>query len=338
VDETRTPAGREGDPPSTTDEVTDSELVSVVLPTVRPGPVSAAIEAIRAQTDPHWELIVVYQGDDPDLAMVIEQFAEVDPRIRAVHSSPANLSHARNVGIAAARGSILAFTDDDCEVSRDWVEVIRREMGKHPRVGIVGGEVVAEPNRKWWSISTCPAAHVIECVYIPGEQDEPDHGFYMIGANFCARRTVADRVGPFDEVLGAGARFGNCEDQDFMFRAESLGYGLMTTKRLLVTHSSGRRYGIKSFVRHQRNYARGRGAWVAKLVLWGHPLGAVWSQPPTARQHLASLIRRPHRWLFERWAQRIADRAAAEYREAYQLDVRAISVPRTSGSEENSGR
>ena len=118
---------------------------------------------------------------------------------------------------------------------------------------------------------------------MPGRDDEPPPGFYMIGANFCVRREAAERVGQFDEVLGAGARFACCEDQDFIFRAESLGYGLMTSKSSVVYHTTGRRYGVKQFVKHQRNYARGRGAWVAKLRLWGHPLGELWSRPTASR-------------------------------------------------------
>jgi GT2 family glycosyltransferase len=303
-------------------------LVSVILPTVRTGSVAAAIEAVMRQSDEHWELLIVYQGDDQDLATLVKDYEGRDPRITGIHAQESNLSHARNVGMAAARGEVLAFTDDDCEVAPDWIAAVRKAFTDEPLVGVFGGEVVAEPNTQPWRISTCPAAHVVEGVYVPGRDDEPPPGFYMIGANFCVRREAAERVGQFDEVLGAGARFACCEDQDFIFRAESLGYGLMTSKSSVVYHTTGRRYGVKQFVKHQRNYARGRGAWAAKLRLWGHPLGEVWSRPTSFQDGARRLVRRPDRWLLERFAAHHAKQAANEYVSEYLLDEAVMSVPR----------
>lgn len=303
-------------------------LVSIILPTVRTTSVGDAIEAILVQTDPNWELLVVYQGDDPALAALVRGYAERDSRVSAIHAEQSNLSHARNVGMAAASGDILAFTDDDCEVATDWVATVRAAFDAQPLVGVFGGEVVAEPNRQKWRISTCPAAHVLDAVYIPGEHDEPPPGFYMIGANFCVRRETADKVGLFDEVLGAGARFACCEDQDFIFRAEQAGWGLMTSPASVVHHTTGRRYGVKQFVRHQRNYARGRGAWVAKLRLWGHPLGEVWSRPAGVKVAARRLVRQPHRWLLERFGEHHARRAGREYEADYIVDDAVMSVPK----------
>ena len=70
--------------------------------------------------------------------------------------------------MAAARGEVLAFTDDDCEVAPDWIAAVRKAFTDEPLVGVFGGEVVAEPNTQPWRISTCPAAHVIEGVLRAG--------------------------------------------------------------------------------------------------------------------------------------------------------------------------
>lgn len=310
-------------------------LVSVILPTIRTGSVSQAVEAILRQTDPNWELMVVPQGDDADLIALLDSYAARDSRVSYVHTDLRNLSHARNVGMAAAKGDIFAFTDDDCEAAPDWVEVMRDIFGAHPEIGYIGGEVVAPPSTQPWRISTCPAAHVIDATYFPskdGGQAPP--GFYMIGANICVRREVAESVGPFDEVLGAGARFPCCEDQDFGFRAAALDVGFLSAKRLVVHHTTGRRYGFRDFVNHQRNYARGRGAWGAKLRLWGHPLGEVWSRKTSPVDQVKAAVTRPHKWvlgLFGGYHQR---RAATEYLAEYVLGDDVISHPRVAvGSE-----
>ena len=252
--------------------------------------------------------------------------------MRVVHTPTRGLSHARNVGTEVAQGDILAFTDDDCEVAPDWVEVIQEIFTEHPDVGVAGGEVVAQPNDTWWRISTCPAAHVIDAKYRPVEDGwrAPD-GFYMIGANIVVRRSIADRVGKWDDVFGAGRRYGACEDQDFISRAEALGVSLLTTPRLVVHHTTGRRYGWRDFVKHQRNYARGRGAWRAKLRLWGHPVMQIWdteSGPPSPKM----LFTRPHKWLLGRFEWHHIQLAEHEYHARYVLGDDVVTHPRPAPS------
>jgi GT2 family glycosyltransferase len=206
---------------------------------------------------------------------------------------------------------------------------MRDVFTSHPEIGYLGGEVVAPPSTQPWRISTCPAAHVIEATYLPSRDGgEAPHGFYMIGANMSVRRDVAARIGPWDEVLGAGVRFASCEDQDWGFRAAALDVGFMTTKCLVVNHTTGRRYGLRSFIKHQRNYALGRGAWVAKLQMWGHPLGDVWARRPTLAEHLR-LMTRPHRWLLDEvFGGYYEKRGAAEYRAEYEVGPDVLSHPR----------
>ncbi len=304
-------------------------LVSICIPTVRTGSVTSAIGSILAQTCPDWELILVPQGDDPALVEALEQYRRRDERITIAHAGKPNLSNARNVGAAVARGDILAFTDDDCEVAPNWVEVMIREYTRHPEVEFLGGAVVAPKNTQPWRISTCPAAHVIDAIYKPSDSDyrAPD-GFYMIGANITMRRSVYDKVGPFDVVLGAGAPFPNCEDQDFGLRAEALDVCFMSSTELVVHHTYGRRYGLRSFLRHQRNYAVGRGAWVMKLSMWGHRLGTEWSARPTRRAQLRTLVRSPHRFALALYAGRHARRGAQEYARHYRLGDDLLSHPR----------
>lgn len=307
-------------------------LVSIILPTIRGDSVGTAIDAILRQTVDEWELIVVPQGDDHQLTTLLGGYAERDPRVRVVHTSTRGLSHARNVGTQAARGELLAFTDDDCEVAPDWVAILQEIFTGHPEVGVVGGEVVAPPNQKWWRISTCPAAHVIDAEYRPVENAwQAPPGFYMIGANITIRRSVAERVGKWDDVFGAGRRYGACEDQDFITRAESLGVSLLTTKRLVVNHTTGRRYGLADFVAHQRNYARGRGAWRAKLRLWGHPVMRIWdteSGPP----NLKTLFTRPHKWALGRFEWHHIQVAEHEYHARFVLGDDLLTHPRPEPS------
>jgi len=112
-------------------------LVSVVLPTYnRAALLPRSMESVLGQTDGDLELIVVDDTSADDTESVVKGFR--DPRVRYLRL-PANsgLPAARNAGIAAARGSYLAFQDDDDEWHRDKLARQRRALAAHPDAGIV---------------------------------------------------------------------------------------------------------------------------------------------------------------------------------------------------------
>ncbi|HTK28431.1 MAG TPA: glycosyltransferase [Vicinamibacterales bacterium] len=86
-------------------------LVSVILPVYnRARSVWRAAESVLAQTYPHVELIVVDDGSDDDLARAL---APLRDRVTLLARPHAGAYAARNAGIAAARGPLLAFIDSD---------------------------------------------------------------------------------------------------------------------------------------------------------------------------------------------------------------------------------
>ena len=302
--------------------------VTVIIPTVRPNTLRATVESIQRQTHRDLEIVVVAQGSDPSLRSVTDELAASDPRIRVVRLEQGNLSAARNAGIAAGTGEILAFTDDDCEADSRWVELMVEIFRDRPEIGFIGGEVVAPPARPF-TISTCPSAQVKELSYKPSQSGwEAPHGLYLIGANMGLRRSVFEQVGPFDPSLGAGTRYASCEDVDYGLRCELADVGILTSPRLVITHTHGRRYGLGPLLKHHRNYAYGRGALVVKLRWMKHRLAPVWGAPRTPRDHLASLAKNPAKWvlddLFGRYFQR---KAAHAFAEEYEL-ASNICVPR----------
>jgi glycosyltransferase involved in cell wall biosynthesis len=91
------------------------ELISVITPTYnRPALLRQALESLQAQSDPHWEAIVVDDGDGSGVALV-QQLA--DPRIRGLMNYGIGQVEARNTAIRVATGSLIAWLDDD-----DWWE------------------------------------------------------------------------------------------------------------------------------------------------------------------------------------------------------------------------
>ncbi len=98
-------------------------LVSVVMPTFldsRSGYLQTAIESVLAQSYPHFELLVVDNSMD---GMLAERppWWPADKRLRVIRSAPHNGNEARNVGVAAATGSLIAYLDDDCAWFPWWL-------------------------------------------------------------------------------------------------------------------------------------------------------------------------------------------------------------------------
>jgi glycosyltransferase involved in cell wall biosynthesis len=248
---------------------------SVCLPATRPGSVGAAIRSIQAQTFSDWELIVVGQGEDRELRAAVAA-SWWDDRVRYLRIARRGSSRARTAALKAARGEIVAMTDDDCEARPDWLAVMKGVLDEEPDTALVGGSMIAPARRAVWPAS-CPAWVPAEALYDPRASGRhAPAGWDWIGANFAIRRSAAALVGDFDACLGIGGDFPAAGDTDYKLRMEAHGLTMRSTPRAVVYHTSGWRYGVRDVLQHQRNHARGNGALAAKLTLMGDPRGRQW--------------------------------------------------------------
>jgi len=253
---------------------TEGLPISVCIPTTRGDTVGAAVRAIRSQTWTEWELIVLGQGVQDELEAAVKADSGGDARVRYVQLPRKGLSLARNAALGVAAGSIVAFTDDDCEPRPDWLATIAGAFLADRRLGLVGGAVLSPEARG--RLSTCPTVSPSESLYDPvADHGRPPDRWDWIGANFAVRRSVADSLGRFDECLGAGAVFPAAEDTDYKLRLEAAGVRMLTTPRAAVVHTYGVRKGWAMF-RSQRNYATGNGGMAGKLTLLGDRRGEEW--------------------------------------------------------------
>jgi GT2 family glycosyltransferase len=105
-------------------------LVSIVCPVYRPeiGAFLAMVDSVRAQTYPHWELILVDDASrDERLSGVMAELANADARIKLVVSKKnGGIARASNVGLAAATGVFVAFLDHDDVLERHALEIMLR--------------------------------------------------------------------------------------------------------------------------------------------------------------------------------------------------------------------
>lgn len=241
---------------------TGSLLISVVVCTRnRAGPLRTALEHMTRLEPPvgGWELIVVDNGSTDDTPALLDEFAAGwGGHVRVVREALPGLGRARKVGVAHARGEIVAFTDDDCYVAPDYL--VRIAAGfRDERLGFIGGRV--------WLFDATDARVTIK------ETADPDYipprsfisAGQVHGANMAVRRRVILDVGDFDPMLGAGTPF-PCEDVDLLARVLAAGWAGAYCPDVVVWHHHGRKPG-PAIDRLMKGYDYGRGAYFAKFML-----------------------------------------------------------------------
>lgn len=249
-------------------------MVSVVLCTKdRPQLLAAAMASVLALDYPSWEVVVVDNAPSDDATE--RYLAELDhPRVRRVLEPVPGLARARNTGIQAAQGEIIAFTDDDVLVDPFWLTRLVAAFDLAPAVGCVSGLVPSGElrtptqaffdQRVTWSDAV---SRKIFCLADPpaGMPLFPFQvGEYGTGANFALRRIAAYQLGGFDEALGVGTPTGGGEDLDMFVRVLLAGWALVVEPSALVWHRH--RDDSEALVQQARGYGRGLGAWLTKVV------------------------------------------------------------------------
>jgi GT2 family glycosyltransferase len=211
--------------------------IAVVIPTRDRGAKAAeAAEAVLSDRS-EFELVVVDQSTT-DLTEEALRAMAPDARLRIVRSPLRGISNARNTGVAATSAPIIAFTDDDCLPRPGWASSMRRVFDEDPDAALVFGRVHLPPlsHINGFAASFEPRRRVLE-----GEVPTPQTGV-GIGANFAVRRSVLERLGGFDPLLGVGAPFfRGGEEVDVLIRALHAGYRVVNASECDVLHLGVRR-------------------------------------------------------------------------------------------------
>lgn len=148
-------------------------------------------------------------------AAVVESRRRLHPHLRGVFEPRQGLPYARNTGILASRGDLVAFTDDDVVVGPEWVRTIQRLFDENPDVDMLGGRV-----RPIWpaSVPTWVTPRQLGPFALGERGDVPQRvsaahaASCLVGANFAFRRQVFERIGLFDP------RFVKSQDREIQLR------------------------------------------------------------------------------------------------------------------------
>jgi GT2 family glycosyltransferase len=179
---------------------------------------------------------------------------------RLIDEPRLGLAVARNTGIRHAEGTILAFTDDDCEISPTYIQELLSYFANDTEITIRGGRVeLGDPQDLDFTTKRSLERSRME--------DSASVAGFIVGCNMTMHRSVVDRIGYFDERFGAGAQFPGADETDYVLRAYLAGMAVEYVPDMVVFHYHGRT-SISDIQRLHHYYSVGTGALYAKH--WRH--------------------------------------------------------------------
>ena len=213
-------------------------MISVVIVTKyeRWDDLDNCLSALAKQKFQDFEIIIVVPKN------VNPQIQDLSPTKWITHvisQGGVGISNARNCGVKAAKGEVIAFTDDDAEPHRDWVEKIKQHFDQQPELDYLGGEFTLEPKNIWqrWILKRY---HLSPTAIEAG---------LCHGNNMAYKRAVFDTF-QFDENLLFGA-----DESEFQTRLKAAGLLGTTFQDLLIRHQH--RNSFLSFSKMRWGYGQG---------------------------------------------------------------------------------
>ncbi len=193
---------------------------------------------VNALAYPDFETSVVCDGSSDRSAQIAEQGGAL-----VVQTAHRGLSHARNIGIALAKGEIVAFLDDDAYPDADWLHYLAAAFADERCAGVGGPNI---PPEEASLTADCVAAAPGGPIHVLISDREAEH---VPGCNMAFRKSVLEQVGGFDERFRVAG-----DDVDLCWRLQKAGMRLGFSAGAVVMHR--RRDSVRRYLKQQYGYGR----------------------------------------------------------------------------------
>ncbi len=254
---------------SPVDLLTNAPRVSVVVCSYNgAATLEECLQSLERVEYPNYEVIVVDDGSTDNTREILGRF----PAVRAIHQANSGLSTARNVGLQAATGAIVAYTDSDCFVDGDWLSQLVDQLERSGAAAVGGPNLSPDDGR----IAACVAASPGQPTHVLESDQVAEH---IPGCNMAFRREALEAIGGFDAQFRTAG-----DDVDVCWRLHQAGSWITFAPAAFVWHH--RRQNVRTYLRQQAGYgeaesllqfkhpekftARGDGKW--RGVLYGSSL------------------------------------------------------------------
>lgn len=202
--------------------------VTVIVPAWNAeGTIQSCLNSLLASDYPkdRTEVIVV---DNASTDRTSELLSRYRNRVLVLREEKRGPSAARNRGLRAASGSVVAFTDADCEVDPAWLRTLISSL-RDSSVGIVGGKILSQ--------RPCNRIELFgERIHDHERAIQVSDPPYAITMNWASRRSVLQELGGFDEG------YLRCEDVELTRRVMDAGLTLRYQHGAIVSHRNERTF------------------------------------------------------------------------------------------------
>jgi len=210
--------------------------ISVIVCTYRnPDLLAKALDSLNRQSlnQGQYEVIVVDNNSQDKTKDVVSGY----PPVRYIFEGRLGLSHARNAGIGASCGDIIAFIDDDAEATAGWLEALLKVYDSVPDAWAVGGKVMPiwdAEKPEWLTERYYRSLSLVDWGRAGRSLRWPER---IIGTNCSFRREVFTGIGHFDTGLGRiGPAMLDNEDMEIQQRIHRSGHLVYYTPEAVVYH------------------------------------------------------------------------------------------------------
>ncbi len=226
----------------------------------RPESLCRAIQSLITQDYPEneYEIIVVDNGVSHPRKEIITRFSGVT-HFRYMHDPVAGLSRARNTGWVHAKGTYIAYLDDDAIAEKNWLSAIAHAFHHcSPGPGCVGGPIrPCWPSRKpaWLS----PELEIfLSLLDYSSQAHVLDKKKNLCGANIAFPKKLLEKMGGFDTGMGrVGTGLRSGEDSMIQHRLRAAGYPVYYDPAIAVEHCiRPERLTVEWFTRRAREEGR----------------------------------------------------------------------------------
>ncbi|MGA2866899.1 MAG: glycosyltransferase [Verrucomicrobiota bacterium] len=253
--------------------------VSVVVATYNgERTLKACLDSLRRLNYPDFEVILVDDGSSD----ATPQIALLHPNVRYFrHEHNLGLAVARNTGLAAAAGEIVAFTDSDCRADEDWLYYLVGDLLQSDFAGM-GGPNLPPPEDSLVAAAVMASPGGPAHVMLTDRQAE-----HLPGCNMAFYKWALAELGGFDPIFHQAG-----DDVDLCWRLQQAGCKLGFSPAAFVWHY--RRPTMRDYLKQQFGYGQAEALLVRKHPEHFNPFGgSIWRGRIYTASNFGLLLRPP---------------------------------------------